>query len=85
MPGGLGAVVVRHLERLQLLGGDGRARPLVGLVAVQAPLCNNTRRASAGHGFSGLQHGFSRLQRASSLQLPQTNFSVGVETISLFF
>ena len=35
-----GAVVVGGLEGLQLLGRDGGARPLVGLVALQGAVCN---------------------------------------------
>jgi len=38
--GRLGAVVVGLLERLQLLGRDGGARPLVGLVTLQRAVWN---------------------------------------------
>lgn len=43
VPRGLRTVVVRHLQGLQLLGGDGGARPLVRLVTVQASPVWNRR------------------------------------------
>ena len=33
--GRLGTLIVRSLQRLQLLGSDGRPRPLVGVVQVE--------------------------------------------------